>query len=322
MRGAAVIHARTLVLGAACVFAPAGLLLAKALAPEPLPAPRAEREATAASGELVPDTTRLLSGSDDEPITGLLLPRESAEVGASIAGRLIAVHVRMGDRVQQGQPIATLDARLADADVAAAQAAVRSQEVEQALAQNAEIAAREHQARVQALAAQGLASGEELVLATQDAERARLRARANASLLSQKAAQLQRLSLERHLMEVRAPFAGVIAARYLDPGAAVSVAGAQPIVRVISEELVLRVALPEKDAGRLQPGARLVATSPSGALRVSARVERVAAEIDPVARIWLVEASVERADDESTAREGTVTSGLEMRVELVEREAR
>jgi RND family efflux transporter MFP subunit len=308
-----VIHARSAVIAAACVFAPVGLVVARELSPDP-PSPPIARNVAPRASVVAPDTRAEPSRDQPERLIGLVLPRESADVGAAVPGRLIAVHVRMGDRVREGQPIATLDARLADADITAAEAAVRSQEVEQSLARGAEAAAREHEARVRALAEHGLAAGEELVSAVRQSEECRLRAQASASLLAQKVAQLQRLSLERRLMEVRAPFAGVIAARYLDPGTAIAVAASQPIARVISEALVLRVALPEAQAGRLRVGTRLVATNPANGLSAQARVERVAAEIDPIARIWLLEAGMEGAPSTGELTEGAITSGLELEV--------
>jgi RND family efflux transporter MFP subunit len=310
-----VIRARSAVIAAACVFAPVGLVVARELSPDP-PSPPSAREVAPSASCVAADGGVEPHRDPSDRLIGLVLPRESADVGAAVPGRLIAVHVRMGDRVRQGQPIATLDARLADADITAAEAAVRSQEVEQSLARGAEAAAREHEARVRALAEHGLAPGEELVNATRRSEESSLRTQASASLLAQKVAQLQRLSLERRLMEVRAPFAGVIAARYLDPGTAIAVAASQPIARVISEALVLRVALPESQAGRLHPGTRLIATNPANGLSATARVERVAAEIDPIARIWLLEAGLESAPSTGELTEGAVTSGLELTVEV------
>lgn len=309
------IHVRSAVIAAACVFAPVGLVVASELSPEPrspaVDARKAEQRSPVAA-VAQPEPSR----AEPDRLIGLVLPRESADVGAAVPGRLIAVHVRMGDRVREGQPIATLDARLADADITAAEAAVHSQQAEQSLARGAEAAAREHEERVSALAEHGLAPGEELVRAARESEATRLRARASASLLAQKVAQLQRLSLERRLMEVRAPFSGVIAARYLDPGTAIAVAASQPIARVISEALVLRVALPETQAGRLHAGMRLVATNPASGLRATARVERVAAEIDPIARVWLLEASIDDPPSSGQLPDTAITSGLELHVEV------
>ena len=317
------IGARSLAVAAACVLGPAGLVVASSLAPgaadgaehghEPSapPAARPARERAEAAPR---------AASDPRP-TGLLLPKQSAEVGALIAGKLVAVHVRLGDRVREGQPIATLDTRLASADIAAAEAAVRAQQVEQALAEGAERAAREHEARVRALAEHGLAPGEDLARAAQDSEQARLRAQGSGTLLSQKVAQLERLSIERHLMQVRAPFSGIVAARYLDPGATVSATGSQPIVRVISEALILRAALPEDQAGRIALGSRLRAKSASGGVVVLGRVERAAAEVDPIARVWMVEAAIEGTEPGAEPA-SPITAGLEMLVDVVGEERR
>lgn len=315
------ISVRAVSLAAACVFAPVGFVVAGESKSDATLAsalqPRRASNAGAVSTKPARGAPAELK-SEPEGFMGLLLPRESADVGALVAGKLIAVHVRMGDRVRAGEPIATLDARLADADVAAAEAAVRSQEVEGALAQGAQTAAQAREQRVRSLTEHGLAPGEELLEASEESERAKLRVRASGSLLSQKLAQLQRLSLERHLMQVRAPFAGVVAARYLDPGAAVALAGARPIVRVISEAMLLRVALPEAQAGSLVPGALLRAISATGELSVTARVERVAAEVDPVARVWIIEAGVEASPLANTQHlPSQLTAGLVMRVQAI-----
>jgi len=310
-----VIKARSLTLAAACVLAPAGLVVASELAPAREVAAEAPPSITPAAR---PEPERREPQPTVPPaqLTGLLLPRQSAEIGALIAGKLVAVHVQLGDRVREGQPIATLDTRLASADIAAAEAAVRSQQAERALAAAAERAAREHELRVRALADHGLAPGEDLARAAQDSERARLRAQGSSSLLTQKVAQLERLSLERHLMQVRAPFPGIVAARYLDPGATVSATGSQPIVRVISEALILRAALPEGQAGRVMPGSRVRARSTAGDVAVIGRVERAAAEVDPIARVWMVEAAIEGGEAGATVM-SPITAGLEMHVEVL-----
>src|SRR5436305_754235 len=53
--------------------------------------------------------------------------------------------------------------------------------------------------------------------------------------------------------EVRAPFAGTVGVRYLDPGAMVS--ASTPIVRIIgARDRVVRFAIPERDRPGLAPG--------------------------------------------------------------------
>jgi hypothetical protein len=54
---------------------------------------------------------------------------------------------------------------------------------------------------------------------------------------------------------------------------------------------------------------------------VIGRYERVAAEVDPVARIWMVEAAIEE-DEAGAALASPITAGLEMRVTVVDHEQR
>jgi RND family efflux transporter MFP subunit len=243
---------------------------------------------------------------------GAVLSREAVDVSVREAGTVVAVHVRMGDRVQKGDLLVSLDARLADSDLASAQAAASSQQIELQLAGATSSAAREHEARVLLLAKEGLASVEQTAEATRDRKLAALRVERARTALAEKAAQVVRLQQEKELKEVRAPFDGTVAARYVDPGVTVAATPPKPLVRIIGAEgLFVRFAVPEARLPALHLGGR-VRIQPRGAsTALAGTIERISPEIDPGTRIAFAEASI----DESAA---TLVSGAAADVSLDE----
>lgn len=119
-----------------------------------------------------------------------VVPVEEAEVATRTAGTIDRVHVRVGDRVARGAPIATLD----EADVRARIDAARA---------SLELA-RKTFARVEALERDGAAS-------TQEKDQATAQLRGAEAMVREAEAQAA-------YVEIRAPFAGVVTARMADPG--------------------------------------------------------------------------------------------------------
>jgi multidrug efflux pump subunit AcrA (membrane-fusion protein) len=116
-----------------------------------------------------------------------------------------------------------------------------------------------------------------------------------ATLEAAKAVRLERRAaveqLRRRLArsELRAPFAGRISRRYLDPGA--TVAPGDPVVRLATTEtLRLRFAVPPEEAAELAPGSRVVVMTDDGRPLSRAVVLWIAPEIDPVSQRILVAA--------------------------------
>jgi len=95
--------------------------------------------------------------------------------------------------------------------------------------------------------------------------------------------------------EVRAPFAGRIAARHVDPGVIVD-AGA-PLVRVVATSpLRIRFEVPEQDVAGLAAGTALRVVTQAGAsdkTGAAARVTGVAGEVDRQRRVVTLEALIE-----------------------------
>lgn len=230
-------------------------------------------------------------GERDRGALGLVLPQDAADVAALVAGTVIEVPVRIGDRVRAGDLLVSLDASLPAASVDAAQATLRADRAnyEVALAQSRSAAARAE--RVAALFAKNLTSKEDLENAERDRNVARLKADALRASLAERQAQIARLSAERRLFDVRAPFEGTVVARYVEPGAAVSASAARPIVRLISaDRLFVRFAASRRTMSGLELGMRIRIRGEDSGAEAFGVVERIAPEIDPATKVMIAEA--------------------------------
>ncbi|WP_300529378.1 efflux RND transporter periplasmic adaptor subunit [Maricaulis sp.] len=165
----------------------------------------------------------------DEQFPGLVTARRESALGFERGGRIDALLVDVGDRVESGQELARLDTRALRAQVAAADAQTAEAAAQTALARDTEN-------RQETLLARGHISPQrfdEVVTSTRAAE-ARQRAAAAA-------ADALRVQLDLAVME--APFDGVVTARYADEGAIA--APGQPILDLVEAgALEVRIGLP------------------------------------------------------------------------------
>ncbi|WP_417494700.1 efflux RND transporter periplasmic adaptor subunit [Maricaulis sp.] len=175
----------------------------------------------------------------EEFFPGLILARRQSALGFERGGRIDAIHVDVGDRVEAGQVIAVLDTRAVQAQVAAADA-----QTSEAAAQTA--LAAETEARQEQLLERGHISQQRLdeVRTTTRAARARQAAAAAA-------ANALRIQLDLSIMT--APFDGVVTARLADEGA-IAAPGQALLELVESDSLEIRVGLPPLLAARLETG--------------------------------------------------------------------
>lgn len=171
---------------------------------------------------------------------GTVLPWIEARIGPQLVSAYVdTVLVRPGEAVRRGQVIATLDCRSASASSKAVSMQARAIQAEQeAVAHEA--------ARVGELKEGGFASPNEIE------KSAAASARKQAEVLETQA-KIQRATLEVGDCVLRAPFAGEIAARSIDPGAfvhpgtAIAMLVDRTTVRVVAE-------VPEGDFGVVGAG--------------------------------------------------------------------
>ncbi len=198
-----------------------------------------------------------------ESFPASIVAERSAEVATRMSGTVEAVLVDVGDRVVRGQPLVRLDAADIRARVAAAEAAL-------------ELAERSHR-RVAALEEDGAASRAELDEATARLESAR--------------AGVREARAQQAYSEVRAPFAGEVTARSVDPGD-LAVPG-RPLLRLVAPgALKVTAELPGHRAGSLSAGSVVRVRAAGLDAPLEAEVTRVVNALGAGARTFRVEARV------------------------------
>lgn len=192
---------------------------------------------------------------------------DRATLAPQVAGQVVEVAVREGDRVTRGESLLRVDPDLAMADRAAAAADVTAAQAE---AQRTSAAL----ARLE-----GLAEG---VVSDRDRDDAIAARDAAAARLAQAEAALDRATevLARHTL--RAPFTCAVAARRVDPGDHVAVG--QAVLELVGTEGVdILVDGPAGLLSTLAPGESAEIVGPDGAT-ATARLAGLVPALDPVAR--------------------------------------
>jgi RND family efflux transporter MFP subunit len=227
------------------------------------------------------------------------LDADTADVAAFYGGRLVSVQVRVGDSVKAGDVVAELDPVDAREQIAQARAQAKAAVADEQRAKVERDAAIAEAARLEPLAKDHLISAVEI-----DRQRAKaeaLKAAVESAAAGGAEARARVTLLERRVVEskVRAPFAGRIAERYVDPGAIVA-AGARLVRLVQVAPLRIRFEVPEHDVAGLVVGTQLrVVTGARGAITASsnggltAKVTGIASEVSRDRRVATVEALID-----------------------------
>lgn len=171
--------------------------------------------------------------------SGITAARDQLPVAFRVPGQISDVRVVPGRRVVQGELIARLDSQEYELEVQRSAAALEAAQAQTRTVESAYQRTRE-------LYQNDSASRREL-----EAAQANLEA-AQSSLVSAEA-QLERARLQLSYTQVRAPFAGEVAQRFVDPGAVV---GAGQAVVALSGERIERVqfSVPEDIVTRISEG--------------------------------------------------------------------
>ncbi|MBI4576338.1 MAG: efflux RND transporter periplasmic adaptor subunit [Planctomycetes bacterium] len=226
-----------------------------------------------------PWTVRRVSLERDVTATGTVQPWRQVEVAAKVDGRLAEVPVEVGQRVEEGQVLARLEA----ADLTARRDAARAE---------AEGARLRHE-DVRGLRQAGLASRAELDLARTTAEAAAARLAYGDRVLADAV--------------IRSPLAGVVVRRHREAGESVTTLGSpMPIVTVADRSRLKVVAqVQEMDIAGLVPG-----------LAATVHAEAWEGEVFP-GRVWRVGERVEmRSEKTGDPREISDVKVLDVEVEL------
>lgn len=252
----------------------------------PPPLPPAARDA----GARVPAPARPHAGARSGYVA-VIAARDSADVATELGGRIAAVHVELGDRVEPGQLIATIDDRIAREELAVAAAAQRAAE---AARDSARVEVEETRTRLEterALAAQGTTAKAELDRAAFAHDKARAAYQRAEADLSEQAARVSQLRARVTSTRILAPYAGTVSMRYLDPGATISPGTA--IIRLIaSDELWVKFAVPSEDGHLIRVGEPVTVHVETSGIVVNAIVRHVAPELEPASQMIIAEAEL------------------------------
>jgi RND family efflux transporter MFP subunit len=242
---------------------------------------------------VVPVTVGTIQSSLE--ISGTLAPRTRVGVKPKLPGRLERILVDIGDRVAQGQVIATIDRGEVDAQVDAAVAAVG---VAKAGVESAEAtlanAMTEHD-RAKTLFEAGALPRQRLD-AADTAHRAAVAQRnlANANLAQAEAAVRRAREVQRDTT-LYAPLSGVVVERNYDPGA---IPGDRPVVVVADiRQLKLEAGVSELEAGRLKTGLpAVISVQAKPGETFNGELAAIAPEVDQRNRHFAIEVRVANRD--------------------------
>lgn len=219
--------------------------------------------------------------------TGTVHARETAVLSAQVMGRVEQVLVHEGDTVKAGQTLAILDGATLRASADQAQAAVlAAQNQEAAAASNATLAA-STLARYRQLEAEKSVSPQEMDVVTRRSEAAAAQlaaVRAQAEAARAQAAGARTMLSYTHIV---APFAGVVTARMVDPGA--MAAPGVPLLQIDrAGPLQLQAAVDESVLAAVRKGMKVPVSVSGLTAPVSGMVSEIVPAADPSSHSFTV----------------------------------
>ncbi len=241
------------------------------------------------------------------PLRCVIEPDRAADVGSAVIGVVDTVYVERGDFVQKGQLLAQLRASVERASVGAASVRAQADADIQAAGANYEFQR------------QKLARTEELMQKKFVSAQALDQVRAETSIAEQKLAQareqkrvareeLEFAHAQLGMRQIRAPFAGIIADRYVNAGERVEV---KPMFRIAkTDPLRVEIIVPAASYGLVRTGvfAQIMPELPNSP-RVDAKVVLVDKMIDAASNTFRVRAELPNA-------KGAIPSGLRCKAEI------
>jgi RND family efflux transporter MFP subunit len=255
-------------------------------------APPRVTETTAAIASTTPDAGPV---QEEAAFVGVVVSERAVDIVTRTEGLLAAVPVKVGQRIADNDIVARVDAPKLEHDFAIAKSAAREASVDLARAKAELTEATRRVAYASRLVAASVGSGEELERAQHEQKIATLHIEEANAKLAQQQSRMEELRGERDATTLRAPFAGIVAARYAEPGSVVQ--ALSRVVRVVAEgKSLIRFAVPQREIDHAGVGTEVVAScteSRGGVIR--ANVASVAPEVDTAANMLFVEATVASA---------------------------
>lgn len=216
------------------------------------------------------------------PLSGTLTSPKNSDLATRISGSVLKLHVDVGHRVLVGDPLLTLDGKIAKLELEQLAAAEQEAEI---LYQDAQRLVRE---------ARELSNNNNI--SQTEFESRRAQAAAGKADVSQLRAQhaIAQEQLDRHTL--RAPFSGVVAEKLTEVGEWVREDTA--VLKLVQmSPLFLEVRVPERYFGRLQVGGGvMVGSTAQERLSAAAVIDSVVPVSDPTTRTFLVRSVISNKD--------------------------
>lgn len=248
--------------------------------------------------------------SSDE-FVGVTIARETIDVAAPTEGRLEAVYVSLGDRLNRGDRVARLNSDSIDRQLAIALASLLEAEADARRFQLALAEAEDRRARRRTLAVEGLLSKEEVVSSELQVKIAVTNLDAAGARVAERQARVAQVKDSLNDAELRAPFAGTVAARLANPGS--TLRPGAPVISLIREgDLWVRFAAPQERLAAINAGSIVNVKIEAFNSATTAVVEHVAPAVDAVSQLLFVEARMKVP----AAWRGKIKPGLTVRCEV------
>ncbi|MCL6611051.1 MAG: efflux RND transporter periplasmic adaptor subunit [Peptococcaceae bacterium] len=185
-------------------------------------------------------------------VAGTVTPFAEARLSPKIMGRVASVNADVGRRVKQGETLLTIEQSDYLSALKQAEASLAMAEANSIQAETGYENARLNYQRFEELFRQGAVSQSQLEEARGKLAAAESACKANRAQVLQCQAMLEKARSDYSHTEVKAPFAGVVAQRFVDIGEMVS--QQTPVFTVIQDDpLLVRVNLPENVVSRVSP---------------------------------------------------------------------
>lgn len=224
-----------------------------------------------------PTTENPSNNSTQKELIGIVFADRALNLVSEVEGQIATILAPLGHRVQQDEALAKLaspwivhELDIAKADLASAKAKLKKANLERELA---------FDRRDRRLKLTDTWSVEEQTAVVIEAKMAEVDVILAQTQLDQQNAKINHLTARLDKTLIRAPFSGVISARFVEEGELVT--KGQPLLRLITDtELGVRFGVPEKLIDRIREGVSLQAYFPLMGLSIKMSITHLAPEID------------------------------------------
>lgn len=209
--------------------------------------------------ELTYRTTNVDRGSVVARVTatGTLSAHKTVQVGSQVSGRVKEIFVDFNSPVKKGQTIATIDAQIFEANVAAARANAYAAQGNLTKSRAQALDAQRKLDRARSLKAEGLASQADVETAETALQVANAQIEASKGSLEQARAAQHQAQVNLAFTTIVSPIDGTVISRSVDVGQTVAASLQAPVLFTIAEDLrkmQVDTNVTEGDVGKLKAG--------------------------------------------------------------------